>query len=150
MEYNPLSKPDNPELPRTDQPEFQEPPASHPYQNSKQDRKHSGPGIASFIISLATLIGYVVSFIAVAAAVSSIMNEIDILNSDSSQAFMFLGLAVIGLAALNVIGVVLGIIGLAIPNRRKVYATIGTIVNGLIILVFMLVIATVLVNAGVA
>lgn len=61
---------------------------------------------------------------------------------------MLLGLTVIILAALNVIGVVIGIIGLSIRKRRKVFGIIGTIVNGVIILLFMLLITTFLVNAG--
>ncbi|MNN94108.1 hypothetical protein D3C81_2126790 [compost metagenome] len=63
---------------------------------------------------------------------------------------MFLGLSVLILAAVNVIGAVVGIIGLTHRKRRKVFAIIGTIINGVILLLFMLLIATILVNAGAA
>ncbi|WP_410512094.1 hypothetical protein PaeBR_18920 [Paenibacillus sp. BR2-3] len=119
-----------------------------PNREVRYDLKHSGPGIASFVISIVTLIGYIVSFIIAGAMASSILDEFGEMSNDSSQAFLFLGLVVLGLAALNVIGVVLGIIGLSLRNRRKVFAIIGTIINAIIILVFMLLIATVLVNAG--
>ncbi|MNW71115.1 hypothetical protein D3C74_507660 [compost metagenome] len=52
------------------------------------------------------------------------------------------------LAAFNVIGGVLGIIGLTLRKRRKVFAVIGTTINAVFLLVFMLIISTVLVNAG--
>ncbi|MOA67205.1 hypothetical protein D3C78_1942810 [compost metagenome] len=57
-------------------------------------------------------------------------------------------MTVIILSALNVIGVVIGIIGLSIRKRRKVFGVIGTIINGVIILLFMLLITIFLVNAG--
>ncbi|MDQ0191864.1 hypothetical protein [Paenibacillus wynnii] len=114
----------------------------------KPNLKHSGPGIASFVISLVSLLGYLVSFVIAATMATSILNEFGELSNDSSQAFMFLGVAVLGLAALNVIGVVTGIIGISLRNRRKVFGVIGTIINAIIILIFMLLIATVLVNIG--
>ncbi|MNI32080.1 hypothetical protein D3C87_1866610 [compost metagenome] len=52
------------------------------------------------------------------------------------------------LAAFNVIGGVLGIIGLTLRKRRKVFGIIGTIINAVFLLLFMLIISTVLVNAG--
>jgi len=124
----------------------QDPPDS--FQENQHDFKHSGPGIASFVISLVALVGYIVSFVIAGVMSSSILNEFGEISSDSSQAFLFLGLAVLVLAALNVIGVVLGIIGISLRKRRKIFGVIGTIINGVIILIFMLVIATILVNAG--
>lgn len=114
----------------------------------QHDLKHSGPGIASFVISLVALVGYIVSFVFAGAMATSILNELGEITPDSSQAFLFLGSAVLILSALNVIGVVLGIIGISLRNRRKIFGIIGTIINGIIILVFMLLIATILVNAG--
>mgnify|MGYP001175469893 CR=1 FL=1 len=135
MDDNSLSKSDSPEAP-------------YVYEEMKQNFKHSGPGIASFVISLVTLLGYAISFLIVGGMASSIMNEAGNLSTDSSQSIMFLGLSVLVLAALNVIGVVIGIIGISLRKRRKVFGIIGTIINGLIILLFMLLVAAVLVNAG--
>lgn len=87
-------------------------------------------------------------FISIIMKSSSLVNENSELLSQSSQFIMLLGLTVIILGALNVIGVVIGIIGLSIRKRRKVFGIIGTIVNGVIILLFMLLITTFLVNAG--
>lgn len=132
MDYNSLSKSD---------------PSQHE-ELLGQDLKHSGPGIASFVISLVALVGYIITFVITGVMEASILNEFGELTNDSSQALMFLGVAVLILVVLNIIGVVLGIIGISLRDRRKVFGIIGTIINGVIILVFMLFIATILVNVG--
>ena len=123
-----------------------ESPIIHPMK--EYDLKHSGPGIASFIISLVSIVGYIVTFIIIGLMASSMITEDGSLLADSSGTIALLGLAILILAALNVIGVVVGIIGLALRKRRKVFGIIGTIINGVIILLFMLLITTFLVNAG--
>ena len=147
MDNNSFTKSDSSTLPANDIP-GQNTEQESPSPEFQPPLKHSGPGIASFVISLVALLGYIISFIIVGVMASSILNEFGELSNDSSQAFLFLGLAILGLAALNVIGVVLGIIGISIRNRRKIFGIIGTIINGVIILVFMLLITTILVNAG--
>lgn len=122
--------------------------SSTSYQMKDNDLKHSGPGIASFIISLVTIVGYIGLFLFIVAKASSMLTEDGSLTTDSSEAIVMLGLSVLTLAALNVIGVVVGIIGLSLRKRRKVLGIIGTIINGLIILLFMLLTAIFLVNAG--
>ncbi|QWU17800.1 hypothetical protein SAMN04487895_105218 [Paenibacillus sophorae] len=119
-----------------------------PYQEEPRVLKHSGPGIASFVISIVTLAGYIVSFIVAGTLIAPVLNETDVLKGESGGAFLFLGLAILALAALNVIGVVVGIIGLALRGRRKVFGIIGTIINGLILLLFLLLFAVVLMSAG--
>ncbi|CAH1054097.1 hypothetical protein [Paenibacillus pseudetheri] len=118
------------------------------YQKVDHDLQHSGPGIASFIISLVTIMGYAALFIFIIMKASSMVNENSNLLAESSQSIMLLGMTVIILSALNVIGVVIGIIGLSIRKRRKVFGVIGTIINGVIILLFMLLTTIFLVNAG--
>lgn len=122
--------------------------SSTSYQMKDNDLKHSGPGIASFIISLVTIVGYIGLFLFIVVKASSMLTEDGSLTTDSSEAIVMLGLSVLILAALNVIGVVVGIIGLSLRKRRKVFGIIGTIINGLIILLFMLLTAIFLVNAG--
>lgn len=118
------------------------------YQKVDRDLQHSGPGIASFIISLVTILGYAALFLFIIMKASSMVNENSNLLAESSQSIMLLGMTVIILSALNVIGVVIGIIGLSIRKRRKVFGVIGTLINGVIILLFMLLITIFLVNAG--
>ncbi|CAM4361011.1 hypothetical protein [Paenibacillus typhae] len=118
------------------------------YQENKRDYKHSGPGIASFVIALVTVVGYAISFVYAGMQASSILSSSNDVINDSSQAIMLLGLTVLILAAVNVAGAVVGIIGLTLRRRKKVFAIIGTVINAVILLLFMLMIATVLVNAG--
>lgn len=118
------------------------------FQENKRDYKHSGPGIASFIIALVTVIGYAISFVYAGMQATTILSGSNDVINDSSQAIMLLGLTVLILAAVNVIGAVTGIIGLTLRRRKKVFAIIGTVINAVILILFMLLIATVLVNAG--
>ncbi|HBS45999.1 MAG TPA: hypothetical protein DEA91_18775 [Paenibacillus sp.] len=151
MDLNSLSKSDatTAEV-GTTQPDLIQPStdASSSYQKVDHDLQHSGPGIASFIISLVTIMGYAALFIFIIMKASSMVNENSNLLAESSQSIMLLGMTVIILSALNVIGVVIGIIGLSIRKRRKVFGVIGTIINGVIILLFMLLTTIFLVNAG--
>lgn len=124
------------------------PEVPYTYQANKRDFQHSGPGIASFVIALVTFIGYAITFVVVGKQASSILSESNSGINESAGTFMFLGVTVLILAAVNVIGAVVGIIGLTLRNRRKVFAVIGTIINAIILLLFMLLISTILVNAG--
>lgn len=153
MEYNPPPpKSDLPENPPDSLFTGQAAPVNNEsgyvFQENKRDFKHSGPGIASFVIAIVTLIGYAVSFVFVGMQASTILSNSNDVIADSSEAIMYLGLSVLILAAVNVIGAVVGIIGLTLRRRRKVFAIIGTIINGAVLLLFMLLIATILVNAG--
>ncbi|KAA8999674.1 hypothetical protein F4V43_15195 [Paenibacillus spiritus] len=124
-----------------------EPTEAQDYKNL-QDRRHSGPGIASFVIGLVTVVGYIAALAAAGAIIAPLIDEIGELRSDSSEAFILLGMSVLGLAALNLIGVITGIIGIALRDRKKALAVIGTLINGLILLLFILVIAVGLANVG--
>ncbi|MNI35958.1 hypothetical protein D3C73_899950 [compost metagenome] len=95
-----------------------------------------------------TLIGYIIAFVVVGVRSTSLVNGSDSFIADSAESIFYLGLSVLILAAFNVIGGVLGIIGLTLRKRRKVFAVIGTTINAVFLLVFMLIISTVLVNAG--
>ncbi|WP_018753338.1 hypothetical protein [Paenibacillus sanguinis] len=92
--------------------------------------KFSGPGIASFIVSVLALIGYVSSLVLFASAVVNIMDQSimptadDIMLRADTISAVFLFLASL---FLNLIGLVLGIVGLALKNRRKVFAILGLI-----------------------
>ncbi|ASA20106.1 hypothetical protein [Paenibacillus donghaensis] len=122
------------------------PPDSYP--ERPHDYPHSGPGIASFVIGLISIVGYVVTLFVASSRSYSVIVEDNRIVGDVSQTIMFLGLAVLSLTALNVIGVVIGIIGISLSKRRKLLGIIGTLINGLIILLFMFMVAAFLVNAG--
>lgn len=114
----------------------------------RSDLKHSGPGIASFIIAMVSIIGYVIAFAVAGSMLGPLIDEAGGLTAGTGGAFLMLGLSVLALGALNVIGTIVGIIGLAIRRRRKVFGIIGTIINGLIVLGFVLIMGIALVEAG--
>lgn len=151
MDLNSLSKPDIQAVDAVNSnpnPDQLDTSLQSSYQETGRDLEHSGPGIASFIISLVTILGYAAIFIFIIMKASTMVNENSNLLAESSQAIMLIGLSVITLTALNVIGVVTGIIGISLRKRRKVFGIIGTVINAVIILLFMLMITTFLVNAG--
>lgn len=113
--------------------------------------KHSGPGIASFILSLVTIIGYIACVAIIGAIISPYMGPdgmLDLPNVEDIQGitlaiFLFLLLIVI-----NVIGLILGIVGVAIKNRKKVFSIIGLVINAIIVLVFGIFLVLTIAAAG--
>ncbi|GGN92143.1 DUF4064 domain-containing protein [Saccharibacillus kuerlensis] len=105
--------------------------------------KHSGLGIASFVLSLISIALYIVCFVAIIGIFASIANSPEqILNNFDSMepggevlAIGLAGLGLLGSALLNFIGLILGIVGLVMKDRKKVFAIIGTVLNGLCLLI---------------
>ncbi|MNO25365.1 hypothetical protein D3C76_152000 [compost metagenome] len=106
--------------------------------------KHSGPGIASFIVVLAAIFGYIV---ALGIIISLVYNVVDqstdaiIESLEQHSGIIAGGLMFILASVLNLIALILGIIGLAIKNRKKVFAILGTVFSGIalfaVILMFL-------------
>ncbi|WP_059051749.1 hypothetical protein [Paenibacillus senegalimassiliensis] len=117
MNYNPTESPSYSPQPGTDIPPMAK-------------AKFSGPGIASFIVSLLALIGYISSIVLITAAFVDIMGQSimptpdDIMQRADAMSGVFLFLASL---FLNLVGLVLAIVGLALKNRRKVFAILGLI-----------------------
>ncbi|WP_433943902.1 hypothetical protein [Paenibacillus sp. SN-8-1] len=96
--------------------------------------KHSGPGIASFVVSLLAFIAYI-------AAIMIVLNTSrDLINSGlpvtnevilNHFGFMVAGLIVLAAIVLTLVGSILGIIGLALKNRKKLFAILGIIICAL-------------------
>jgi hypothetical protein len=107
-------------------------------------RKHSGPGIASFILAMVMGLLYVGMIV---AAIAVVVPHVQANQSLTPQDFQKLGLQspliMIGMGMLaaivgNIIGLVLGIIGLLQKERKKGFAIAGTVMNGLAVLVLLL------------
>lgn len=117
-------------------PEQWETPAETPHQAPGAAAfKHSGPGIASFIV-----------FLTMAAALAACMIMFAVLASGSiypdgtftpgwieQMPMLAVGLLLmLGSAFGTVIGLVLGIVGLVQKERKKLFAILGTVFNGLV------------------
>ncbi|MCA1291772.1 hypothetical protein LBW89_01945 [Paenibacillus sp. alder61] len=104
--------------------------------------KHSGPGIASFILVLLAIIGYIVSLALVTVAVVSIADQpIEVIaESMMNQMGALLGVLLMMVSAVfHLAALILGVIGLAIKNRKKLFAILGVSFSGgsLLLLIFL-------------
>ncbi|PQP82466.1 hypothetical protein C0Q44_13570 [Paenibacillus sp. PCH8] len=101
--------------------------------------KHSGPGIASFVIGLVSIVGYILIFFIAAMALNDSIGILTPLQAEElalHPAVLLASLSILVCLILNLAGVILGIIGLVLSNRKKVFAIVGTILNGIMILIF--------------
>jgi len=106
---------------------------------TKQERiKHSGPGIASFIIAILTIAGFVASFIGISIYIVNLFQHGTITEESLIQTGI-LGFVLLFFACiiLNVVGVILGIVGLVLKKRKKIFAILGTTLNVLILVVLV-------------
>lgn len=104
-----------------------------------QRRKHSGPGIASFVMSLISIAGYVsglsLFLVTLYRLGLKVPDEQEVLNQ---QGFISSVLILMATSVVNIAGVITSIIGLAIKERKKVFAVLGLIL-GLLPLVFLVI-----------
>ncbi|CAM4375851.1 DUF4064 domain-containing protein [Saccharibacillus endophyticus] len=119
---------------------------SYPQSDYPQERlKHSGVGIASFVLSLISIalyVVFVVSAIGVVYSLAEVGSTVDFdVNSATEEQLMSVGLSaivlifsVLGAAVLNLVGAILGIVGIVSKTRKRVFAVIGTVLNGLCLL----------------
>ncbi|CAM2973118.1 hypothetical protein PASE110613_10160 [Paenibacillus sediminis] len=110
-----------------------------PAMEQPEKLKFSGLGIASFVLSLVGILGSIVCSVIVGVLVADHIsgNSLDMDMGATDGQLMSIGFTAIGFLffiLLNVIGLVLGIIGLAMKNRKKVFAIVGTVLNSLVIL----------------
>ncbi|AZK48165.1 hypothetical protein [Paenibacillus lentus] len=109
-------------------------------------RKHSGLGIASFVMSIIALLGYFIAFFLIIAAVGqAIQDPAYIEETITNDPAAIMGtLAIFGAAIINLIALILGIVGLIIKNRKKVFAIIGTVLSSLsvLLIVFLFIVGT--------
>ncbi|MDQ6418303.1 hypothetical protein RB620_02520 [Paenibacillus sp. LHD-117] len=134
---------------------------SSPPPHQEGPLKHSGLGIASFVISLVALLLIVIGIIIAATNVSGMMDDesmlteieritqtyeegqeaemgTELLESEefggAIMGFMAAGLMMLASIALAFVGLILGIIGVASKLRRKTFGVIGLVLNALILL----------------
>lgn len=92
--------------------------------------KHSGLGIASFVVSLAggaALMGLIIAAGVIEATAPGTMDA-------NSPASVFLGLLIIGSGGLDVVSAALGIASLFQTQRKKTFGVLGLVFSILTIL----------------
>ena len=97
---------------------------NYPAQHLPQEKKHSGVGIVSFVISILNGLLLLVLVILSATMVSKGVTE----NDSEMQ---ILGLVLIGSIGISFVGAVLGFINFFQSTRKKVFGVIGFVVNAI-------------------
>lgn len=94
---------------------------------SSVTQPHSGLGIASFVLSIVSLIS--------AIAVFSYAGYVEITSEggmdENSTTALVVGIAIIVCVVMFLVGLVLGVVGLLRQDRRRIFAAIGIGMNGL-------------------
>ncbi|WP_231638558.1 hypothetical protein [Paenibacillus sp. JCM 10914] len=101
-----------------------------------EDRKHSRLGIASFILSLVTLIGYILLGAMGTTMIEPYMTEDGpIFNPDQQtlEAMTTLAAVFFLVMIINVTGLILGIAGCFSKLRKRAMSVIATIANGIVL-----------------
>lgn len=102
-----------------------------------QSPKHSGPGIASFIMGLVSFFGYIIATVLVSVAAANVLDSPEELFESYfiQQGSAIAGVLILVLTfAVNLVALILGIVGLTMKNRKKVFAILGTVFSALFIL----------------
>ncbi len=101
--------------------------------DTKEEKKQSGLGIASFVMSMVNIAMIISIFVA------SFKASANVYTVDSSL-LVLVGLLSILCVILSVVGTVLGTISVCQKNKKKVFGIIGLVINGcelaLMILIF--------------
>ncbi|QYR20437.1 hypothetical protein KZ483_21870 [Paenibacillus sp. sptzw28] len=115
---------------------------TEPFAGQEPPRPQSKLGIASFIIGLVSIIGFIICII---IATSSIMNYIDgngktiqnIEEISSNIPLLAAGLLMLVCVGLSFVGLILGIVGACMKNTRKAFSIIGIVLNSLLTVGFI-------------
>ena len=92
--------------------------------------RHSGLGIASFAIGILAGLALFIALGVVAVLYNQSPGGLD----EKSPTAILAGLLIIGLCLVHLLGVGLGIGGLAQKDRRKVFSVLGLAINGVALL----------------
>ena len=114
----------------------------HDVEVAGPENKHSRLGIASFVIAVLSILGiilfFAIGFSVASSAVGPDPQSFDpnSIGPDSPLAttFFFLSLLFLASVLITIVGLGLGIAGLIQRRRKKLFAILGTVANGLIVL----------------
>lgn len=112
------------------------------------EKKHSGLGITSFILSVISLLGYIIM-----ASLGNAMLEpyvtpegITQPTQESLEAMTSLAVVFIIIALINLIGFILGMVGAFSKKQKRSYSVIGAIINGVVLLTIVILFLIVLIQ----
>lgn len=112
--------------------------------------RHSGLGIASFVMGLVGILGFIVVSAVVVSLISSSIDLTRLVDANGNPTMteeeVIAALTPILpyvimyplIFVIHFVGLILGIVGLARAGYKKVFAIIGTVLNGLALLVTVL------------
>ncbi|MFB9279096.1 hypothetical protein [Cohnella cellulosilytica] len=119
------------------------PPFSPVEGHSYQPLKHSGLGIASFVLSLVGIVSFVILTIVIMSLMFQAIDITQFIDENGNQLMTeqeildkfqpYIGYLVLYplLILVILVGLILGIVALARPGYKKVFAILGTVFNGL-------------------
>ncbi len=90
--------------------------------------KHSGLGIASFIIGLVVLVILTIVFVYIIGILSQ-----SYYISESDPRLVAVGVVMMVGMLLSGVGIILSIIGLSKRTRKRIFPILGIVINGLIV-----------------
>jgi hypothetical protein len=94
------------------------------------------------------MLGYIISVGAMGAIFSNGLEGDHSWTQNTTTGVTVITIILIGLFAANILGIILGIIGLVIRNRKKIFAILGLSLNTIIILCFGLMFVILMLRAG--
>ncbi|MFG0263445.1 MAG: hypothetical protein ACF788_13720 [Novipirellula sp. JB048] len=91
---------------------------------------HSGFGVASFLISILVGLGAIVVILLAGFVEASTPEGI---NEESALA-VIMGLSIFAMVGMNILGIGLGVAGVCQADRARLFAILGLVFNGVVIL----------------
>jgi hypothetical protein len=99
-------------------------------------KKHSGIGIASFVISVGAGLGIFLVFVVAGIMETTTPGGIN----EKSASAIIVGFCIIGLLFVNLVAIGLGLGGLMKKGKKKIFAVLGTIFSSAITLITIILI----------
>jgi len=106
-------------------------------QNAYLEPRQSGLGVASFIIGIFCIVSFVGMLIYVGVTMTNTLSQAGSASSRESEVsamfatLAFIGLGMILICVLSLVGLILGIVGVAQSDRKRAFSIIGLTLNGL-------------------
>lgn len=118
--------------------------------------KHSGLGIASFSIFIGMVAIFLISIVGMLSGIADLdiweglsPEELASQVEDHSDIIIYFFLMMSTIVG-NLVGLILGIVGLVQKNRKKVFAILGTVFNGAVIGFILFIVVLALISAATA